>query len=137
MPVDDEPPATEVGATVSPVSVSPLMVSFADCWLAPIAALTLIVSVVLIALVVTVKVAVVAPAGTETVAGTWASVVLTERATVTPDEPGAWEMFTVPVLELPPKTVVGFSETLLTVNGITISEVFWLVPLNVAVMVTV
>jgi hypothetical protein len=60
-------------------------------------------------MVVTVKVAVVAPAGTVTFAGTVArDVLLLERVTKTPDGGAAPVSVTVPVEGLPPVTDVGF-----------------------------
>jgi|SRR5882762_1228567 len=64
------------------------------------------------ALVLTVNVAVVAPAATVTLDGTWATVVLLlESATVAPPAGAAPLSVTVPVEEFPPVTVVGFSES--------------------------
>lgn len=103
----------------------------------PIAAVIVKVSLLLTWFVVTVKVVVVAPLGTVTVAGTWASPPLLERLTVTPDGPAAWPIVTVPVLVLPPITVVGFSESELTVFGLTVIVCVTDVPLPVAVIVTV
>jgi hypothetical protein len=62
-------------------------------------------------LVVTVKVAVVLPAGTATLAGTVADELVLERVTVMPPVGAAAFKVTVPVDELPPATEAGFSET--------------------------
>ena len=63
-------------------------------------------------LVVTWNVALVAPAATVTVAGTCAAVVLLlVRDTVAPPLGAAPLSVTVPVDELPPVTLVGFTET--------------------------
>ncbi len=60
------------------------------------------------ALVVTVKVAVVAFAGTVTVAGTWAAaVLLLDRVTAAPPAGARPDNVTVPVEEVPPITEVG------------------------------
>lgn len=58
---------------------------------------------------------VVAPAGTETVEPTVADVEFEDRFTVNPPEGAAAEIVTVPVLGYPAKTVLGLSESDLTV----------------------
>jgi hypothetical protein len=64
------------------------------------------------ALVVTVNVAVVAPAATVTLAGTCAAVVLLlDNDTVAPPVGAAPLSVTVPVDEAPPVTLVGFRDT--------------------------
>ena len=60
-------------------------------------------------LVVTVKLALVAPAGTVTLAGTVTALELSESATTAPPLGAAAAKVTVPVEELPPVTVVGLS----------------------------
>src|SRR6266567_8466109 len=63
-------------------------------------------------LVLTVKVALVAPAGTVTLKGTVAAVVLLlESVTCAPPAGAGPLSVTVPVEEFPPVTLVGFSET--------------------------
>src|SRR5258706_111843 len=63
------------------------------------------------ALVLTVNVALVAPAATVTLGGTVAAaVLLLESATVAPPAGAARLSVTVPVEEFPPVTLVGFSE---------------------------
>ncbi len=95
------------------------------------------------ALVLTVKVALVAPAATVTLAGTLAAVVLLlESVTVAPPAGAAPLKVTVPVEEFPPVTLVGFSESEERVGGgggaaVTVSEADLLAPLNVAEMETV
>src|SRR6266550_3412104 len=72
------------------------------------------------ALVATVKVALVAPAATVTLAGVLATVVLLlERVTAAPPDGAAALKVTVPVDEFPPVTLVGFrvSEERETVAG--------------------
>ena len=61
------------------------------------------------ALVLTVKVAVVPPAGTATLEGTLAAPLLLASATCAPPEGAGPLSVTVPVEEFPPVTLVGFS----------------------------
>ena len=95
------------------------------------------------ALVLTVNVALLAPAATVTLAGTLAAVVLLlESVTVAPPAGAAPLKVTVPVEEFPPVTLVGFSESEERVGGgggaaVTVSEADLLAPLNVAEMETV
>src|SRR6266446_7006128 len=63
------------------------------------------------ALVLTVKVAPVAPAGTITLEGTLAAPLLLESATCAPPAGAGPLSVTVPVEEFPPVTLVGFSES--------------------------
>ena len=87
--------------------------------------------------VVTVNVAVVAPATTVTDAGTVALALLLERVTLRPPVGAAPLMVTVPVEELPPTTEVGLRTTPETAGGVMVSvAVFELLP-NVAVIVDV
>jgi|SRR5271157_4819555 len=65
----------------------------------------------LTAVVVTVKVAVVAPAATVTLAGTVAEALLLPSVTAAPPVGAALLKVTVPVEEAPPVTVVGFKLT--------------------------
>ena len=60
-------------------------------------------------LVLTVKAAVVAPAGTATLEGTLAAPLLLESATCAPPAGAGPLSVTVPVEEFPPETLVGFS----------------------------
>ncbi len=62
-------------------------------------------------LVLTVKVALVAPAGTATLEGTLAAPLLLESPTCAPPAGAAPLSVTVPVEEFPPVTLVGFSES--------------------------
>ena len=61
--------------------------------------------------VVTVKVALVAPAGTVTLAGTEAALELSESVTTVPPAGAAALRATVPVEELPPTMLAGFTDT--------------------------
>jgi hypothetical protein len=76
------------------------------------------------ALVVAVKVAVVAPASTVTVAGTWAAAVLLELKLTTAPPVGAAPLsVTVPVEELPPTTEVGVRLMEFRIAAVTVSVV--------------
>src|SRR5207245_2394007 len=95
------------------------------------------------ALVLTVNAALVAPAGTVTLEGTLATVVLLLESVIVAPPVGAAPLnVTVPVEEFPPVTLVGFNETEERVAGggdagVTVSEADLLAPLKAAVIVTV
>jgi hypothetical protein len=95
------------------------------------------------ALVVTVKVALLAPAATVTLEGTLAAVVLPlESVTCAPPGGAGPLSVTVPVEEFPPITLVGFSVSDVRVGGgggagVTVSEADVVAPLKVAEMATV
>ena len=79
--------------------------------------------------VVTVNVAVVAPAATVTLAGTCAAAVFPlERATTAPPVGAAWVSVTVPVEEVPPVTEVGLSVMLLRTPANTVKPALWTAP---------
>ena len=82
-------------------------------------------------LVVTVKVALVAPAGTVTLAGTVATaVLLLDSVTTAPPLGAAPLRVTVPCEELPPVTLLGFSVSEDRVTaGETVSVAVWVTPL--------
>jgi hypothetical protein len=76
------------------------------------------------ATVVTVKVALIAPAGTVTLAGTVATdVLLLERETTAPPLGAAPLSVTVPVEGDPPLTLLGFSAIADNVAGLAVTEV--------------
>jgi hypothetical protein len=84
--------------------------------------------------VLTVKVALVAPAGTITLEGTLAAPLLLESATIAPPAGAGPLSVTVPVEDWPPKTFAGFSVSEETVGGgggagVTVSEADRVAPL--------
>ena len=88
---------------------------------------------VVTALVLTVKVALELPAGTVTLDGTLAALLLLESVTCAPPAGAAALSVTVPVEDCaPPVTLVGLNvseETVGRGGGVTVSEADWLVPL--------
>ncbi len=85
------------------------------------------------AAVETVKVTEVAPAGTETDAGTDAAASLLERVTGNPPAGAGLEMTIVAVDDAPPASDVGFSVIELRIGARTMSDALTVVPLRVAV----
>ena len=117
LPVEDVPPRTEDGVTVMPARPAGLTVKVADLLVAPNVAEIVTVVAADTAVVLTVKVAELAPAGTVTVTGKVAVALLEERLTTMPPVPAAPVKVTVPVEELPPVTDAGETTTLNTVGG--------------------
>jgi hypothetical protein len=116
VPVEDVPPITEAGFSVTELSVAAVTVRVAVCVVPYVAD---IVGEVLAAtgLVVTVKVAVVAFAATVTVAGTCAAAVLLLESVTTAPPMGAGALsVTVPLELLPPITDAGLMTTEATVT---------------------
>jgi len=134
VPVEEVPPATDVGLSESAVGTGAVIVRVA-VW-DVLLAVAVIVELVLVetAVVVAVNVAVVAPEATVTELGTTAEVELLVRLTDSPPEGAALEIVTVPVEEAPPATEVGLKLTLLGVGAV-IVRVAVLVPLRFAVIV--
>jgi hypothetical protein len=127
VPVEGDSPLTVVGFKVRELATGVWIVSVV-VRLTP--RLPVIVTLVfaVTGLLVTVKVAVVAPAATVTVAGTVVSVVLlVDRVTVAPPVGAGPVKVTVPVDDVPPITDVGLRVTELRVAAVTI---------RVAVLVT-
>ncbi|HWD38581.1 MAG TPA: hypothetical protein VG944_07010 [Fimbriimonas sp.] len=111
VPVDDVPPATLVGDTDTALNAGAVIVSVAVAVVAPLAAVIVSVEFDPTATVVTVNVAVVLPEGTVTDAGRVVAVLVSDRVIVSPAA-GAWPVrVTVPVEEVPPGTLVGFTLT--------------------------
>lgn len=79
--------------------------------------------------VFTVKVALLLPAGTVTLAGTLAAPLLLERVTCAPPAGAGPLSVTVPVDDCtPPTTLLGFNVSEETVGGVTVSEADGLTP---------
>ncbi len=86
--------------------------------------------------VVAVKVAEVAPAGTVAEAGTETALLLAESATALPPAGAAWFNVTVQVLEVPAGILVGEQASVETSMGATtVTAAVWDAPLSEAVMV--
>lgn len=137
VPVDGEPPTTDVGARVSEVSVAAVILSEAFAEELPRVAVRVAEVVVATADVVTVNVAVVVPEATVTVEGRPALIVLDVSEIAIPPVGAALPSVTVPDADVPPSTVVGA-----TVNELTTGEAIFSVaeseiPCNVALMVAV
>lgn len=137
VPVEETPPRTLVGFKVRPLGTGARIVRTAVLVMPPVAAE--IVDVVLAAIteVEIVKVAEVAPAATETVAGTVAEGLLLDSATIVPPEGAAPDKVTVPVELLPPRTLVGLKDKVLGMGAAMLSTAVLLEPLTVAVMFAV
>jgi hypothetical protein len=122
VPVELLPPSTELGEKVMLVTVGAWTVKVAVLFEAPRVAVIVTVAFDDTAAVVAVKVAVVLPDVTVTLAGTVAAAVLElDKLTATPEGPAAPLMVTVPVESVPPDTVVGDMARLVTVGTVTVS----------------
>ena len=111
VPVLDVPPVTDVGFKATVLSTGAVIPSDADWLIAPFVAVIVLAVFAATAVVVTEKVAVVAPAATVTLAGTVAAALLDASVTTKPPAGAAADNVTVPVLDAPPATDVGFKET--------------------------
>ena len=80
------------------------------------------------ALVVTVKLALVAPAATVTLAGTAATGLLLESATCTPPAGAGPSSATMPVVEVPPVTLEALRPSAVRLGAITVSVVLCVAP---------
>jgi hypothetical protein len=139
VPVEEPPPVTVEGFSVTPESAAGSVIVRSDVFVTP-PATALIVATVAVdtAVVVTVKVAVVAPALTVTLGGRLADGLLLERATAIPPAGAAPVRVTVPVEELPPTTVVGFNEIPCSAElGDTVRAAVLVTPLKAALIVAV
>jgi hypothetical protein len=123
------PPTTLVGRRLRETTWAGLIVSVA-VWETP---LRMPVMVTLVtaptALVVTLKVAVVAPAGTVTLAGVTAEKLLSDRVTAAPPAGATPFKVTVPVEEVPPITLSGLMLTAKSAGGLMVSAAVLVTPL--------
>ena len=112
VPVADAPPTTDVGliAMLDRLTAAGLTVKFAVN-VSPRVAEMITAVAAETAVVVTVKVSVVDPAGTVTVAGATAAALLDESVTTSPPVGAGLEIVIVPVVGLPAVTTVGDRET--------------------------
>jgi hypothetical protein len=113
-----DPPVTVVGFSVRPVIVTGLIVSVAVLVVPLNVPDTTAEVTEETEVVVTVKLAEVAPDGIVTDAGTVALVVLDERVTTTPVDPAGLLRVTMPVEDVPPVTEVGDTVTLVRVAAL-------------------
>jgi len=135
VPVLETPPATDVGFNVTDVSDAAVIVRLA-VWEAPDnVAVIVLAEFAATAVVVTVNVAVVEPAATVTLAGTVAATLLDASVTTKPPAGAAADNVTVPVLETPPATDVGFKVTDVSDAAVIVRLAVWEAPDNVAVIV--
>jgi hypothetical protein len=129
VPVEEVPPFTVDGLSVTLVGIGALTARFADFVVPLNTAEMLTVALAATGLVVIVNVALVAPAATVTFAGTCAAAVLL-LVSVTAAPPAGATPFkvTVPVEEVPPVTLVGLSVTLEGAGALTVKFVDFVVP---------
>ena len=130
VPVELFPPTTVAGLKVKAESVGGFTVMIAVRVFPALAEIVTTFELAT-ALVVTVKLAVVAPGATVTLAGTWAAaVLLLESVTVAPPAGAAPVRVTVPVELFPPMTVVGLTvtEERVAVAGVTVRVADCVVP---------
>jgi len=137
VPVELLPPKTLVGDKVSAVTVGGLIVNVAVADLPLAVAVIVAAALVDTGTVVTVKVALVAPAATVTEAGTVALALLLDRLTASPPVGAALEIVTVPVEDAPPITVVGANASAEAVGAVIVRVAVWEVAFAVAVIVAV
>ena len=136
VPVEVVAPVTVVGFKVRPVRVGAVTARVAVEVAPPPAAEIVAVALVATATDVTVKVAVVAPDGMVTDAGTVAAALFEVNVTTKPFGPAALLIVTVPVEGVPPTTDVGLSVRPVTAGGLTVNVAVLLVAPVVPVIVT-
>jgi hypothetical protein len=120
VPVDELPPTTDVGAKLTPVREGGLTVKaavFVPLYVADIVTKVLLAT----AVVVTVNAAVVAPAPTAMLAGTFAEPLLEDSATAAPPAGAGPFRVTVPVELLPPTKLIGLRLKELAEGGLIVS----------------
>lgn len=135
VPVLDVPPVTDVGFKATVLSTGAVIPRDADWLIAPFVAVIVLAVFAATAVVVTVKVAVVEPAATVTLDGTVAVALLDASVTTKPPAGAAADSVTVPVLEAPPATDVGFNVTDVSDAAVIVRLAVWETPDSVAVIV--
>lgn len=135
VPVEDVPPVTLAGF-IDTVEIAGALTVSAAVLLTPLnEAVIVAVVVAATAVVFTVKFAVEAPAATVTLAGTVAEPLLLERVTTVPPAGANPVRVTVPVDDVPPVTLVGFSATLESAAGLIVRVAVCVPPVIVAVVI--
>lgn len=128
LPVDELPPITDAGATVRLISAGESMVRVAVLVTLPSVPVMVEVAANATGVVVIVNVADEAPAATVTLAGVVAAALLDESDTTSPPVPAGPLSVTVPVELIPPITVEGATETLVSDAGLMVRVAFALAP---------
>lgn len=136
VPVELVPPSTVLGDNVKLRSTAGLIVRLAVFVIPAADAVIVAVTELATEVVVTVKLADVAPAGMVMVAGTVALLLLDERFTTNPPAGAALKSATVPLDSVPPTTGLGEIEIPFSPDGVTVSVVVLLVLPCTAEMVT-
>jgi len=137
VPVDAPAPVTVVGFKLSALTVGPVIAKEAVVLFPVSVAVIVAVALAPTAVVETLNVALVEPAGTVTEAGTVAAALFDASVTVVPPVGAALFNVTVAVEGLPPTTLVGLRVTLETSNGLIVKVAVLLAPPRVAVTVAV
>jgi len=117
VPVDGLPPTTDVGLSVTPVTIGAVTASEA-LWVPFAVAVIEAVWLVATATVLTVNVPEVEPGAIVAVASTVAAALLDERATERPLAGAALPIVIVPIELVPPTTVVGLRDTAVTPGAV-------------------
>ena len=134
--VDVLPPATDVGESVTDTGAGPRTVSDVVTVTPLFVALSVAVALLWINVVVTLNVAVDAPAATVTLAGTVAAARLDDTVTTRPPAGAGPDSVTVPVADAPPRTDAGETVTLDATGATTVSVTDLLTVPSVAVITT-
>ena len=131
------PPVTDVGFKATVLSTGAVIPSDADWFTPPSVAVIVLAVFAATVVVVTVNVAVVEPAATVTLAGTVADALLDASDTTRPPAGAAVDKVTVPVLDAPPATDVGFNVTELSDAAVIVNVEDWDAPESIPVIVAV
>jgi len=135
IPVEVDPPVTDLGETETPVGTGGVTVSVAGTDVLPREAVMVTGVVDGTATVVIVNVTEEVPAGIVTVPGGFALVLLEERLTVAPPGGAGSLSVSVPVLDVPPMTELGETVRVLGTGGVRVTIVETDVEPTVAVIV--